>query len=114
MLSPLSQSYTLDGLDAVTTNLDELPFSLDSRVWEQRQQLLGGINTDLKLTFFDGAALDATIETGEFQLNPGMRTFVNTVRPYVDGTGTITMQISKRNLLSESASFQTTMTVNNS
>ena len=33
LVTPLSQGYTLEGLDAVNTNLDLLPFSLDSQVW---------------------------------------------------------------------------------
>ncbi len=114
LLSSLSQGYTLEGLDAVSTDLDALPFSLDSRVWTGNQDLLGAIDTSFDMVFFNGNAMTATLETGEFQLNPGNRTIINTVRPYVDGTGTVKVQIGQRNLLSESASFGTTLTTNSS
>lgn len=112
LMAPLSVAYTLDGLDAITTNLDILPFSLDSRVWTGTQELLGMIDGDLKLAMFDGAAMDARLETGEFQLNPNGRSMVNMVRPFVDGTGTVKVQIAQRNLLSESSSYQSTLVVN--
>lgn len=59
--------YTLDGLDAVSTNLDLLPFSLDSREWTGGQLVLAGFINGW-LTYFNGPPLNATIETGETDL----------------------------------------------
>lgn len=113
LLAPLSQGYTLDGLDAVSTSIDALAFSLDSRVWNGGEELLGIINDDLDLATFNGDPLDATIETGEFQLNPPGRTQVTMVRPFVDVyTGTVTVQLAERNLSSENAVFQGALTPN--
>lgn len=58
-----------------------------------------------------GVAQDATLETGEFDLNPGGRCSINGVRPLHDG-GTPTVRIGTRSDLSTSVSYTTTLSVN--
>jgi hypothetical protein len=97
-----SQSgYTLDGLDAVSTNLDLLSAPLDSPLWAgSGQYLLAGFFTDHKSGSFTGSNLAATIDTGEFEANPGKRTVFRSVRPIVDATGATITPIT-RNLPSD-------------
>ena len=75
--------YTLDGLDATGYNLDTLPFSLDSRVWNGGGLLLGGFQNG-KLGYFTGANLAASIRTEELQPLPGSHTFVRNTRPLIN------------------------------
>lgn len=120
--SPLSQGYTLDGLDAVSTNIDALPdpppddISLDSPFWMGNQKALGTINEDLKLTFANSEDFyDAYIETGEYQLNPPNRTSISLMRPFIDdptGLAIILVAMSGRDTEEFSASFSNTVTVN--
>jgi len=99
----LSRSYSLDGLDAVSASLDALPFSLDSRVWTGGRILLGAFDSTHRLGYFDGAAMAATIETGEFGGSPAVgdaggaarRLFVSGIRPIVDG-GSVTARLRHR------------------
>ncbi|MFA7256047.1 MAG: hypothetical protein WC047_00530 [Kiritimatiellales bacterium] len=98
-------SYTLDSLDSVSASLDSLEFSLDSRVWIDNTISLSAFNTDHKLCFFSGTALDATIETGEVEITPGKRTRLSRIRPMVDGGSSVTMQIGTRNALTESVTW---------
>ncbi len=119
LLNPISQAYTLDGLDAVSTNLDALPspppndISLDSKVWQGSINLLGLINTDLEMAFLNGSPLPGTIETGEAWLSDPNRTYVTLIRPHVDRcTGTVTAQIAARNLESEAVSYGPVCTIN--
>lgn len=107
------ESYTLEGLDAISTNLDLLPFSLDSRVWTGNTSNLSGFDSSHRLVNYTGTALDATIETGEATLHENNRTQVTKVRPVVDGSGTTTVQIGTRNLLSESISWDGAVSLNN-
>lgn len=115
ILANLSAGYTLDGLDAISTNLDTgILFSLDSPVWAGNIQNLGIIDADFKLEIFNGSAMTATIETGDAQLAPGQRTQVTLVRPYVDGSGTIQVQIGYRDALTTAVSYTTAAGVNSS
>lgn len=57
--------YTLEGLDTVSTNIDLLPYSLDSKVWQGGAPLLAAWTTDYKLGFFNGTPKEATLTTQE-------------------------------------------------
>ena len=116
MLFPsLSEGLTLEQLDAIYGNLDAIPLSLDSPVFQ------GGVNTvmafgsDHKLGTFSGAAAVARFETGEYDMNPTGYMFLRGVRPRVTGTPTgITVAIGARdNQDNESRTFgaATTRTV---
>lgn len=107
----LSEGYTLDQLDAFGT-LDTLPFSLDSRVWTGENFLLSGFNADHKQVNFTGSALTAMLETQEAQLIENNRTLISLVRPVVDGSGTVTVQMGTRNLHSESVTYASAVSVN--
>ena len=99
--------YTLDSLDSVSTSIDLLEFPLDSRAWIDNTISLSAFNIDHKLCFFNGSALDATMETGEAQIVPGKRTRLSLVKPLVDGGSTVTMQIGARNVLTEVVTWGT-------
>jgi len=106
ILQSLSTGYTLDGLDAVSTNLDALAWSLDSVQWTGGQLILAAFNATNQLARFNGSAMAATLETGEFQLFPGYRAQINEVRPNVIGlSASLTISIINRNNLTESASI---------
>jgi hypothetical protein len=108
----LPTSYTLDSLDTVSSSLDALEFSLDSRAWIDNSISLTAFNTDHKLCLFTGTALDATIETGEVEIIEGKRTRLSRIRPMIDGGSTVTMQIGARNALTESVTWGTETAVN--
>jgi hypothetical protein len=62
--------------------------------------LLADFFTDHKSGSFTGSNLAATIDTGEFEANPGKRTVFRSVRPIVDATGATITPIT-RNLPSD-------------
>lgn len=94
----LSQGYSfgyyLDDLDAITTNLDLLPYSLDSRYWQAGALLLGGFDSSNKFGFFNGLALTATIETAEW--GGDSTSLVIASRPLVGGVDTVSVEIGSR------------------
>ncbi len=108
----LSEGYTLEQLDTISASIDALAFSLDSRVWTGENYILSGFNTDHKQVNFTGSAMNAVLETKEFQIFPGSRAEIKVVLPLVDGSGTVTMQMGSRNLQSESVTYGTASTVN--
>ncbi|MCW5615895.1 MAG: hypothetical protein KIT32_12310 [Rhodocyclaceae bacterium] len=101
-----SAGYTLEGLDAITTDIEALPYSLDSVAYMGGRVNMAGFYTDHKFGFFDGDALAATLETGEFPIEGGRRVFVGGVRPLVDG-GTITAAVGYRETPQASVTYST-------
>lgn len=83
------QAYTLESLDNLSTSLDGLGPSLDSRFYKGGSILLSGFNSDHKLIVFTGAILPAEVQTGEVQLFEGRRALVQSLRPLVDGPATV-------------------------
>lgn len=115
MLQTVSTGYTLDGLDAVSTNLDTgIPSSLDSIQWTGGQVLLGAFNSTGQLAYFNGSAMAATLTTGEFQLFRDKRAMLTEVRPNAIGlSASLTTSVIIRNNLTESASVGSVATLPN-
>lgn len=100
-----STGYTLDTLDTYSTNLDALPFSLDSAFWTGGVVSLAAYDTNHKQAGFTGDGLSARFETGEYQLTENRRTHINRIRPLIEGNCTITAQIGYRQDLCESVTW---------
>jgi hypothetical protein len=99
-----STGYSLDGLDAVSSSLDALTPSLDSRAWTGGAQSLGAFDSNHKLDTISGTAMDATVDTGEVQLAPGQRASVMAARPITDGNAA-SVTLRTRNRLADAASY---------
>jgi len=82
--------YTLDELDIITTHLDALPASLDSRVWAGGAGLfLGAMGYDGRLHTFVGPPNTAIIETRQLPLSPGsQRSMLVAIYPVIEGDQT--------------------------
>ena len=109
-----TQGYTLDGLDAVGTDIDNTTVfseSLDSDVWKGGQLRFSAFDTTHKLGYFTGSNLAATIDTSEAQLLGGQRALLTATRPLVDG-GTPTIRIGSRNRTTDTHSFSASVTIN--
>jgi hypothetical protein len=82
-----TQGYTLDGLDAVGTDIDDaglFGFSFDSRVWTGGKPILSAISSSNRLQRFSSSPRLATIETPE--IGGPVRQYVSGIKPYVDVT----------------------------
>ena len=86
MVSAETQAYSLDTMDSVMPTIEVASPSLDSEVWMGGFYRFGAFNTDHKLCFFTGDNLAAQIDSAEFELSPGNRSFIRSVRPMVEGT----------------------------
>lgn len=101
--------YTLEGLDAVSTNVDLLPFSLDSRQWTGGALSFSAYIGD-NLYYFNATPLDAEVETGDMclmQIESGVlmnRAQVNEVWPVTQGVGAdVTVAIGLRDNVQEAS-----------
>lgn len=104
--------YTLEELDAFG-NMDTLPLSLDSPAWMGGRVLAGAFNTDHEFGFFNGSNKAATIETGEWPNEGGLRAFCGGVRPVTDhSSGTLTCAVGYRNTQGGSVTYTTATSIN--
>jgi hypothetical protein len=100
-----SPGYTLEGLDNISSSLDALPYSLDSRVWKGGRPAFGAFNTSHQFGYFEGANLAATLDTADVAISgPKRRTFVNGYRFITDADGH-TGQIAAKDKHSSALSF---------
>ena len=107
----ISLGYTLDQLDTFG-NLDTLPASLDSQVWQGTGQFLfGAFDPSHVLNYFTGSNLAPLVETTESEIFPGHRARISRAIPLVDG-GTPTLQPGTRNLPTASVSYGAAVSAN--
>lgn len=71
---------TLSDLESLYGSVGAVPYPLGSRVWVGGAPLLAAFDGSYKLAFFNGAPLEATVQTSQFQPIPGRRGFVNGFR----------------------------------
>lgn len=84
LLDATTPGYTLDGLNALGIGLDQLPFSLDSRAWTGSTPLISAFDLEMRLGYFAGEPMTATLQTIDTQITDGRRTFVQGFRPLTD------------------------------
>lgn len=105
----LTTGVTLDGLDAYFSSIDAVTPSLDDRYWQGGNVALAGFSAR-RLSFFNGAAMPATLDTGEVAPAAPQLAHTTWVRPFIEGAGSLSVTVAVRNNLSESASWQTAVT----
>ena len=104
LFQALSAGYTLDTLDTLSSSIDALSASLDSEIYTGGSFNLGGFDSANELCFFNGSAMRAQIETGEFQPIPGNRSEVTLIRPLIEDSGgnmSLSLDWKYRNKLSD-------------
>jgi hypothetical protein len=89
-------AYTVELMDIISGNLDQINIALDTDFWSGGQLLLGAIDNDYKAAIFSGTANEGEIETSEVELYPGLRSNVQSVRPIVDAEATVTIKTRDR------------------
>ena len=103
-------AFTVELMDIISENLENINAALDTDYWSGGQMLLGGIDSDYKAAIFSGTANECEIETSELEPFPGLRTNIIGVRPIVDATATLTVKTRERLADSETASSSVSMT----
>lgn len=76
--------YTLEGLDSVSSSLDALPFSLDSKVWQAGSPVLAAFDPNNRFCFFAGDEMEATFTTQEIGDVGAVITQITSVYPIID------------------------------
>ena len=82
-------AYTVEQMDLISQNLDNINISLDTAFWAGGQLSLGAINSNFESAIFSGDSGEVTLETSELELFPGLRSDITEVRPIVDANATV-------------------------
>ncbi|EJF91327.1 hypothetical protein [Bartonella melophagi] len=78
--------YSLEGLDRVSCSLDDLPFSLDSKVWQNEAPVLGAFDQQGRLGSFSGKPMACVVTSQEMGQTSGVMTRVSNIMPQVNST----------------------------
>ena len=89
-------AYTVELMDIISQNLEDINIALDTDFWSGGQLLLGAIDNEYKAAIFSGTANQGEIETSEVELFPGFRSNVQSIRPIVDAESTVTIKTRDR------------------
>tara|TARA_R110000803_G_scaffold23517_3_gene57648 strand:+ start:5338 stop:6786 length:1449 start_codon:yes stop_codon:yes gene_type:complete len=110
ILPLLTSDITIDTLDNLNSDVDDLTISVDSRVLFEGSALLG-IMDSFKLASNQGSPVDAVIESKEMQPSQGKRSRITEVWPLIDG-GTTTVQVGTRDRQQDTTSWSTATSIN--
>ena len=103
-------AYTVELMDIISQNLENINIALDTDFWNGGQRYLGAVDSDYKAAIFSGTANEGEIETSEVELYPGFRSNVQSIRPIVDAEATV--KIKTRDRLTDTATESSTVTMN--
>lgn len=103
----LTPNMTVEGLDNLSSSLDALTASLDSRFYAGGFFQLSA-SKDKKLQTLTGEQLDAVLETREFEAAPLRQSVIRGVTPYVtsrDVAPTLSIQVGSRSRQVDTTSY---------
>jgi hypothetical protein len=104
---------TLEDLDTLYGDLDAMDVSLDSSRWIGGSNAVAAFDSLYMSGFFDGANMDASIETREYAFDAAQRTRVHGFRPYVEGDNfEITGKIGTRSDIADDVTYSSLLTPN--
>ena len=66
-------AFTVELMDILSENLENINAALDTDFWSGGQQLLGAIDSDYKAAIFSGTSNECEVETAEIEPFPGLR-----------------------------------------
>ena len=101
---------TVELMDIISENLDEINISLDTSFWTNGHLYLGAVDDNFKAAIFSGKNLEAELETKETELFPGLRANITSVRPIVDASANVI--IKTRDKLADAVTSSTSSSMN--
>ena len=110
----ISPNFTLEALANISSSIDTLGTSLDSRLWSGGQSAFAA-SKDSKIASFTGDPLAAVLETQEFEPSKLKHSLVKSVTPYLtskDVAPTLTVQVGSRSRQIDSVNFTNTSVLN--
>ena len=112
MFAAYGRGITLDDMDTeVTSDLDTVPLSLDSSVYNRGKAVLSGYDASHRLMDYSGTALTATFLTAELAPYGLNRTIMESITPIIE-CSSVAAEVGTRDVQTTSATFEASSTVN--
>lgn len=105
MVAAATPGYSLEALSVLYPVLEQVPASLDSRIWAGGAPVTAAFDTSYRLAFFTGSAAAATLETSEYGATDGSMQEVQAVMPIVD-TDEVSISVGGRKRRGEAVAFK--------
>ena len=102
-------TFTVELMDIISENLENISAALDTDYWSGGQMFLGAIDSDYKAAIFSGNSNECEVETAELEVFPGHRANITGIRPIVDATATLTVKARERLADTESETSSVSM-----
>ena len=103
---------TVELMDIISENLDDINISLDTPYWTTGHLRLGAVDENFKAAIFSGKNLEAELETKESEIFPGKRANIIGIRPIVDASANVI--IKTRDKLSDAVTSSLSSSMNDS
>lgn len=100
----LTSGFTMEQIGALYPTMEDVPFSLDSPIWQGGRYVLAGVDSTGRLGYFDGENLDATLTTTEARLNEGGIATVQAVLPITDASD-VSVRVGSRMRQSDAVTY---------
>ncbi|WP_455473946.1 hypothetical protein [Bartonella sp. B30(2025)] len=85
MILPIFLSgSTLEGLDQISNNIENLSFSLDSKAWKNEAPVLGAFDNQGRLGSFSGKPMACIVTSQEMGQTSGMMTRIKNIFPRIN------------------------------
>lgn len=108
LVSGLTSAVSIDDLDALFGSIDIVTPSLDSSLWAGGNNTVLVFDSTYKLGSFSGLVGTAVLDGQEVELNPGLYTLIQGIKPLVTGeSAALTVALGTRNSLQSSVSYST-------
>lgn len=110
----VSPGYTLDELTTVIglSDIDSASISVDSDAYKGGALNIQAFNSSHQAGTFSGTGMDACITTVEISDESHRLLETSSVRPDVEGAGTVTVQVGTRDKTSDNVAYTTAATLN--
>ena len=89
-------AYTVELMDIISQNLENINIALDTDFWNGGQKYLGAINNNYEAAIYSGTANEIELETSEVELYPGYISMIEGVRPIIDAEATVSVKARNR------------------
>ena len=89
-------AYTVELMDIISENLENIGAALDTDYWSGGQMFLGAVDSDYNAAIFSGNSNESEIETDELEPFPGLRANILGVRPLINASSTVTVKTRER------------------
>lgn len=108
LIPGLTIATSIDDFDLLFPSIDDITPPLDSPFWSGGSAALFGFDPTFQVGTLSGDPGTATIDGQEIELNPGLYTYVEGVKPLVSGNGTpvdVTVALGSRDLTDDVVAY---------